>query len=74
MREKTIEKISQAPHITPEEYQKYSGKDVAIYKGKIVADGKTSIEVFKKAKEKFPEAKSEEIVIFHIETSDYMIV
>jgi hypothetical protein len=68
------EKVFEAPHITAEEYKKYRGKDVAIYKGKIVADGKTSIEVFKKAKEKFPEAKSEEIEIFHIENSDYMIV
>jgi hypothetical protein len=68
------EKVFEAPQITPEEYRKYSGKDVAIYKGKIVADGKTSIEVFKKAKEKFPEAKSEEIEIFYILTSDYYII
>jgi hypothetical protein len=68
------EKVFEAPQITPEEYKKYNGRNVAIYKGKIVADGKTSIEVFKKAKEKFPEAKSEEIEIFYIQISDYMIV
>ena len=68
------EKVSEAPKITPEEYKKYNGKNVAIYKGKIVADGRTSSEVFKKAKKKFPEAKSEEIVIFYVQISDAMIL
>ncbi len=68
------EKVFEAPQITAEEYKKYNGKNVAIYKGKIVADGKTSSEVFKKAKVKFPEAKTEEIEIFYIQMTDVMIL
>ena len=64
----------EAPQITAEEYKRYNGKNVAIYKGKIIADGKTSGEAFKKAKEKFPEAKSEEIEIFYIQMTDVMIL
>jgi hypothetical protein len=58
--EKIVEKIIEAPQITAEEYKKYSGKNVAIYKGKIIADGRTSSEAFKKALEKYPEAKTED--------------
>jgi hypothetical protein len=71
--EKIVEKIIEAPQITAEEYEKYSGKNVAIYKGKIVADGKTSSEAIRKAFEKFPEAKTEEIVIDYIESADILI-
>ncbi len=66
--------IIEAPKITAEEYQKYNGKNVAIYKGKIVADGKTSSEVIKKALEKYPKAKIEEIEIFYIQTADVLIL
>jgi len=72
--EKIIEKIIEAPQITAEEYKKYSGKNVAIYKGKIVADGKTSSEVVKKALKKYPKAKKEEIEIFYIQTADVLIL
>lgn len=66
--------IIEAPNITPEEYKKYRGKDVAIYKGKIVASGRTSTEALFNAKKKCPEAKTEELEIFYIQVSDELIL
>jgi hypothetical protein len=71
--EKIVEKIIEAPQIAAEEFKKYRGKDVAIYKNKIVASGKTSSEAFKKALKKYPEAKTEEIVIDYIQSADLVI-
>ncbi len=68
------ERAIETPQITPEEYKKYSGRNVAIYKGRIVADGKTSSEVLKKALKKCPEAKAEEIVIDFVQSSDVLIL
>ena len=74
MSEKIVEKIFESPKITAEEYKKYRGQDVAIYKNKIVASGRTSSEAFKKALKKCPEAKTEEIVIEYIQSADVMIL
>ncbi|MEM3673619.1 MAG: DUF5678 domain-containing protein [Candidatus Bathyarchaeia archaeon] len=43
------ETVVKAPRISPEEYQKYRGKHVAIYKNKIIAYGNNSAEVLKQA-------------------------
>jgi imidazolonepropionase-like amidohydrolase len=66
--------IIEALNIIPEEYKQYEGKNVAIYKGKIVAAGRTSSEAFKKAKEKLPEAKTDEIIIDYIQSADVLIL
>ena len=68
------EKVIEAPEITPEEYQKYRGTDVAIYKNKIVASGRTSSEALSNALKKHPEAKVEEIEIFYIQITDELIL
>ena len=68
------EKVFEAPQITPEEYKKYRGKDAAIYKGKIVAAGRNSGEAFHNALKKYPKAKTEEIVIFYIQSTDEMMI
>jgi Family of unknown function (DUF5678) len=68
------EKVIEAPQISPEEYKKYSGRNVAIYKGKIVANGKTSSEALKKALQKCSGAKTEDIVIDYIQLADVMIL
>ena len=68
------ETVIEAPEITPEEYRKYRGKDVAIYKNRIVAAGRTSSEALKKALKKFPEAKTEEIEIFYIQVTDSLLI
>ncbi len=74
MPEKVIEKVFDAPQITAEEYKKYRGKDVAIYKNKIVASGNTPSEALKKALKKCPEAKTEEIILDYIQSADVLIV
>lgn len=68
------EKSIQAPKITAEEYQKYRGKDVAIYKGRIIAEGASSEEALQKAMEKFPKLKPEDIEIYYIESTDELIL
>jgi len=39
----------------PEELKKYRGKHVAIIEDKVVTSGDNAIEVYKKAKEKYPD-------------------
>jgi len=68
------EEIIEAPNITREEYRKYRGKDVAIYKDQIIASGRTSTESLHNAKKKCPEAKTDEIEIFYIQITDEMIL
>jgi hypothetical protein len=63
-----------APNITPEEYRKYRGKDVAIYNNRVIAAGVNSMETLKKALEKFPSLKSEQIEINYIQTADNLIL
>jgi uncharacterized Fe-S cluster protein YjdI len=70
MTEKSIE----APVISAEEYKKYRGKDVALYKNKIIADGETSEEALQKALKKYPELKPEDIEIYYIESADELIL
>lgn len=68
------EKIFEVPQITAEEYKKYEGKNVAIYRGKIVAEGRTSAEAFKEAQRRCPKAKAEEIIIDYIQAADALIL
>ena len=68
------EEIIEAPKIAADEYKKYRGKNVAIFKGKIVADGKTSSEALKKALKKCPQAKIEDIIIDYVPLEDVMIL
>lgn len=41
--------VYQAPSISPEQYEKYRGRHVALYQGKIIADGTNSVEALEKA-------------------------
>jgi hypothetical protein len=66
--------IIEAPKISAEDYKKYNGRNVAIYRGKIVADGRTSGEALRKALKKCPEATTEDITIDYIQSSDVMIL
>ena len=66
--------IIEPPEISSEEYKKYSGMDVAIYKNKIVAAGRTSSEALNAALRKHPKAKTEEIEIEYIESADFLIL
>jgi uncharacterized Fe-S cluster protein YjdI len=68
------ETIIEAPQITVEEYEKYRGKNVAIYKNKIIGDNKTSSEALNKALKKCPELKPEQIVIDYIQLADVLVL
>ncbi|MGD0996127.1 MAG: DUF5678 domain-containing protein [Candidatus Bathyarchaeia archaeon] len=68
------EKSIQAPEISAEEYKKYRGKDVALYKNKIIADGETSEEALRRALKKYPELKPADIEIYYIESADELIL
>ena len=69
-----VRTIYQAPQISKEEYQKYRGKHVAIYKNKIIAEGNNSVEALKKALEKHPELKPEQIELYYIQIVDELIL
>lgn len=66
--------IIEAPEISSEEYEKYRGKNVAIYKNKIVAAGENSNEALQKALQKHPKLKPEEIEIYYIQIADELIL
>ena len=66
--------VYQAPQISKEEYQKYRGKHVAICKNKIIAEGNNSVEALKKALEKHPELKPEQIELYYIQIVDELIL
>jgi len=66
--------VVKAPKISPEEYEKYRGKTVAIYKGKIVAEGNNSNEALQNALQKYPKLKAEQIEIYYIQIVDELIL
>ena len=41
--------VVKAPEISPEEYEKYRGKTVALYKNKVIAEGNNSSEALQNA-------------------------
>jgi uncharacterized Fe-S cluster protein YjdI len=68
------ETVVKSPRISPEEYQKYRGKHVAIYKNKIIAYGNNSNEALKQALKKHPKLKPEQIEIYYIQIVDELIL
>jgi hypothetical protein len=66
--------VYQAPTISPEEYEKYRGRHVALYEGKIIADGSNSVEALERALKKHPELKPEEVALFYIQVADVLIL
>jgi dihydroxyacetone kinase-like predicted kinase len=63
-----------APKISSEEYKKYRGKNVALYKNKIIAAGENSNEALQKALQKHPTLKPEQIEIYYIQIADELIL
>jgi hypothetical protein len=61
------------PSISPKEYERYRGKNVAIYNGKIVAAAQNSVEALQKALKKNPKLKPSQIEIEYIQSSDELI-
>ena len=60
--------------ITAEDYEKYKGKHVVIYKNKIISEGLSSIEALKKALKKYPELKPEDLEITYIPFEETLIL
>ena len=69
-----VEAVYQAPQIGTEDYKKYRGKHVAIYKNKIIADGSNSVEALKKALKKYPNLRPEQIELYYIQIVDELIL
>jgi len=69
-----MEKAIKAPQISPDEYKKYRGKNVAIYNNKIIASGKNSKEALEKALQKYPNLKPVQIEIDYIQIADKLIL
>ena len=68
------EAVYQAPSISPEEYERYRGRHVALYEGKIIAEGGNSVEALENALKKRPELKPEQIVLHYIQVADVLIL
>jgi len=68
------EVVYRAPEISVEEYEKYRGRHVALYEGKIIADGTNSVEVLKKALKSHPKLKPEQVALFYIQVADVLIL
>jgi len=68
------EVVYRAPTISPEEYEKYRGRHVALYEGKIIADGSSSVEALEKALKTCPKLKPQEIALFYIQVADVLIL
>jgi len=68
------ETIYESLEITAEDYEKYKGKHVVIYKNKIISEGLSSIEALKKALKKYPELKPEDLEITYIPFEETLIL
>lgn len=66
--------VYQAPKISPEEYEKYRGRHVALYEGKVIADGINSVEALEKALKTHPNLKPEQIALFYVQVADVLIL
>jgi len=66
--------IIEIPKIELEEQKKFAGKHVAIVEGKIVASGDTAKEAFLKARQLYPNKKTEGIGLLLIPREEMMIL
>ena len=66
--------VYHAPRISREEYEKYRGRHVALYEGKIIADGTNSVEALEKPLETHPNLKPEQIALFYVQVADVLIL
>jgi hypothetical protein len=60
--------------ITVGDHEKYGGKHVVIHKNRIISEGLSSVEALKKALEKHPELKSEDLEITYIPSGEALIL
>lgn len=55
------------------DFFKFRGKELAVIDGKVVAEGKSSKEVFEKAKKLFPEKSTKEIILLFVPKEEVVI-
>jgi len=68
------ETVYQAPSISLEEYERYRGRHVALYDGRIIAECGDSVEALENALKKRPRLKPEQIVLHYIQVADVLIL
>jgi len=66
--------VYKAPRISPEEYEEYRGRHVALYDGRVIADGSNSVEAFEMAVKLYPKLKPEQTALFYIQVADVLIL
>ncbi|MFQ5864851.1 MAG: DUF5678 domain-containing protein [bacterium] len=62
------------PQLSIEVQTQYAGKCIAIVGGKIVASGSNSFDVFKKARKKYPDIPTNQIMMDYIPKEDFLIL
>jgi len=60
--------------ITVEDHERYRGKHVVIHKNRIISEGLSSVEALRKALEKHPELKPENLEITYIPSEEALIL
>jgi hypothetical protein len=68
------EAIYESLEITAEDYEKYKGKHVVIYRNRVISEGSSSVEALRKALEKHPKLKLEDLEITYIPFEEALIL
>jgi hypothetical protein len=66
--------VYKAPTIRPKDYKKYRGRHVALFEGKIIADGSNSVEALEKASKKHPKLRPDQIALYYIQAADVLVL
>jgi len=66
--------VYESLEITAEDYEKYKGKHVVIYKNRVISEGSSSVEALRKALEKYPQLKPEDLEITYVPLEETLIL
>ena len=68
------EAVYESFEMSAEEYEKYRGKHVVIYKGRIISEGSSSVEAVKSALKKYPHLKPLDLEITYVPLEEALIL
>jgi len=68
------EVVYRAPAISAEDYERYRGRHVALYKGRIIADGSDSVEALERALKIEPDLKPEKVELYYVQIVDELVL